>query len=87
MSTKVTIRHSHRSDEYPGLHLYHDILDDLGVADDDQSDVYLRLEGVAVALETLIDGGALVTITLPRETARMLGLLRSACTSPGIEQV
>jgi len=86
MSTKVTIRHSRRSDACPGFYLYHDVLDGLGIADDPQTDVYLRLDGVAVALETLSEGGALVTITLPRETARMLGLLRPG-TAPGIEQV
>jgi len=37
--------------------------------------VYLRLEGVQVHLETLDRGGAVVTISIPEETAKELGLI------------
>jgi hypothetical protein len=37
--------------------------------------VYLRLEGVQVHLETLAREGAVVTIEIPEETAKELGLI------------
>lgn len=77
MSTKVSIKWRTASSTQPGFHLYDDCLDGLGVDDGDseQRVVYLRLDGVAVQLETLPEGGASVTVTLPRRLARELGLL------------
>lgn len=76
MSTKGSIKARSRTADLPGFHLYDDVLDDLGARDDDlEPPVYLRLDGVAVRLETLTAEGATVTVTVPRETARELGLL------------
>jgi len=84
MSTKVTIKHRARAATSPGFHLYDDVLDSFGKEDDEPStSVYLRLVGVAVQLETLGDGGASVTITLPSETARELGLLPPKSSARG----
>jgi hypothetical protein len=83
----VTIKHRARAATSPGFHLYDDVLDGFGKEDDEPSTpVYLRLVGVAVQLETLSDGGASVTITLPRRTAWELGLLSPANSSQGPEQ-
>ena len=76
MSTKVTIRRRERSKSHPGFHIYDDVLDAFGEHDDErQTLIYLRIEGVGLVVETLTDGGAVVTIALPREVARDLGLL------------
>jgi hypothetical protein len=76
MSTKVTIKWRDRMGNHPGFHLYEDVLDSLGEGGDDlDAPVYLRLDGVALDLHSLIDGGANVTVALPRELARELGLL------------
>ena len=77
MSTKATIRCRARSAGLPGVHLYDDVLDSLGV-DNGRSPVYLCLEGVEITLRTLEGGGASITVTLPREVARDLGVLRTA---------
>jgi hypothetical protein len=76
MSTKVSIKHRGPTNTQPGYLLYDDVLDTFG-QDDAQPEppVYLRLDGVSVLLETLSRGGASVTVTLPREIARELGLL------------
>lgn len=84
MSTKVTIKNRLRTGTSPGYHLYDDVLDSLGESDDgQQAPIYLRLDGVQVELATLADGGASVTITLPRETAVDLGLLSLAGRAQG----
>ncbi|MEO6145902.1 MAG: hypothetical protein ABIT70_02395 [Sulfuriferula sp.] len=69
MSTKMSIKWKEQTVDGPGYHLYDDVLDR-----EDDMPVYLRLDGVQVELETS-DGGATVTIALPRSTARELGLL------------
>lgn len=37
--------------------------------------IYLRLEGFQVQLETLDREGAVVTVAIPEETAKRLGLI------------
>jgi len=75
MSTKTSIKWRKQTDAAPGFHLYEDCLD---VADDGQeTPVYLRLDGVPAELETQRDG-ATVTVAIPREMARALGLLPAA---------
>ena len=79
MSTKSSIKWRHRANERPGFHLYDDVLDAFGAEEGaPEPPVYLRLDGVQVQLETLGEHGASVTVTLPRELARELGLLPSA---------
>ena len=75
MSIKATIKSRGRTAERPGFHLYHDVLDSFGSEDEAESPVYLRLDGVAATVQTLDSGGATVTVVLPRELARELGLL------------
>lgn len=67
MSTKSTIKFREQTVETPGFHLYDEMFED-GV-------VYLRLDGVPVALETQDGPGASVTVQLPRDMAQALGLL------------
>jgi hypothetical protein len=87
MSTKVTIKHRARAATSPGFHLYDDVLDEFGKSNDEISTpVYLRLDGVAVQLETLTDGRASITVTLPREMARELGLLIPTGAAQGCER-
>jgi len=69
VSTKSSIKWKDHTEDGPGYHLYDDVLDF-----EDDPPVYLRLDGVQVEMETC-DGGASVTITLPRSIARDLGLL------------
>ena len=76
MSTKVTIKSRTKTSSHPGFHLYDDALDSFARANTShEPPVYLRLDGVAVQLETMDSGGASVTVRLPRELARELGLL------------
>lgn len=75
MSTKVSIKSRYPTSGLPGFHLYEDVLDTLGAYSTAESPVYLRLDGVAAQLETLGSGGASVTVALPREIARELGLV------------
>jgi hypothetical protein len=87
MSTKVSIRWRDRRENQPGFHLYEDVLDSLGVDKDDlEAPVYLRLDGVSLDLHMSNAGGASVTIALPRELARELGLLQPASLGPGQSQ-
>jgi hypothetical protein len=75
MSTKITLKTADQRDGSPGFHLYHDAvhqMDDHAVGN---GPFYLRLEGVQVHLETLDRGGAVVTIAIPEETAKELGLI------------
>jgi len=81
VSTKVTIKWRAQTAGHPGFHLYDDVFDSLGYEDEGQSPVYLRLDGVAVTLQTLDSGGASVTVVLPRELARELGLLPTDANS------
>ena len=77
MSTKVTVKWRAQSASQSGFQLYEDVLDSLGDdVDRDGAPVYLRLDGVALDLHTLDGGGASVTVVLPRELARELGLLQ-----------
>lgn len=69
MSTKSSIKWKEPTADGPGYHLYEDVLDF-----EDDPPVYLRLDGVQVELETC-DGGASITLALPRAIARELGLL------------
>ena len=76
MSTKSSIKCRNTTEGQPGFHLYDDVTDAFCAQDGDpEPPVYLCLEGVQVQLETLPEGGATVTVTIPREMARVLGLL------------
>lgn len=75
MSTKRTIKSRHRDADLPGYHLYDDALDEFTAPSDSGLPVYLELTAVPVQLETLSSGSATVTVQLPRELARELGLL------------
>lgn len=75
MSTKVTIKWRNQSAGYPCYHLYDDVLDSFGSEDEREAPVYLRLDGVGATMQTLESGGASVTVVLPRQVARELGLL------------
>ncbi|MGF6965753.1 hypothetical protein OKW43_002781 [Paraburkholderia sp. WC7.3g] len=66
MSTKATLSHHVSTAGEPSWHLYEEVFEE-GV-------VYLELRGVNVELSTLEKGGVIVTIRLPTETARQLGL-------------
>lgn len=83
MSTKATLKSRLRVDGQPGFHLYDDVLTEMAY---DLSEVggsttappvYLTLEGVEVELRTLPSGGVAVTLTIPRDIARELGLVPS----------
>lgn len=71
MSTLVTRKHGTAGKVT--FHLADDVLDE--IADNPDPPVHLRIDGVSVELRTLADGGASVTLVLPREVARQLGLL------------
>lgn len=71
MSTKSSIKWRDNIGIIPGYHLYNEVLDD-----GDDPPVYLRLDGVHVDLHTHSEPGVSVTITLPRELARELGILK-----------
>ncbi|TCP15935.1 hypothetical protein [Simplicispira metamorpha] len=83
MSTKATLKSRLRVDGQPGFHLYDDVLTEMAyeLAEESGSTstpappVYLTLEGVEVELRTLPSGGAAVTLTIPRDMARELGLV------------
>ncbi len=75
MSTKQSIKSKEKTESTPGYHLYDDALDDWCRTDQNEPPVYLKLDGVQVELETLANGGASITIKLPRKTARSLGLI------------
>lgn len=83
MSTKVTIAMSERAQGQPSFVLYEDVLDSLGATETDAQPLYLRLVGVSVELETLAEGGATVTVALPRKLAGELGLLRLGQATAG----
>jgi hypothetical protein len=75
MSTKASIKWREQTASHPGFHRYEDVLDEFVCDGDDEPPVFLHLEGVPVQLQTMPAGLASVTIALPRETARALGLL------------
>lgn len=83
MSTKASIKWRHQAAGLPGFHLYDDVLDSFGSETNGEPPVYLRLDGVAAQMETLPTGGAAVTVVLPREAARELGLLPTETSSGG----
>ena len=74
MSTKSSIKWREQTDDAPGFHLYDDCLETMT---DAEAPVYLRLDGVQVELETQ-GAGATLTVQIPREMARALGLLPEA---------
>jgi hypothetical protein len=76
MSTKVSIAWNEPVEGEPSFLLYEDVLDSLGATDADTPPLYLRLVGVSVELQTLAQGGAALTVVLPRKLAGELGLLR-----------
>lgn len=60
------------------LHLCHDGLNDFTEAGrSTAAPVYLTLERVDVELRTLPSGGATVTLSIPRDVARELGMVPS----------
>jgi hypothetical protein len=73
MSTKMSLKYRERTEAGPGFHLYKELFD---------PGVYLQLDGVQVELVT-IDGGASVTVAIPPEMARELGMLPA--TEPATE--
>jgi len=79
MSTKSSIKWRDVSEESIGFHLYDDVMDSFCAAEDDpEPPVYLRLDGVEVELSAILGGGVSVTVAIPREAARELGLLPPA---------
>jgi hypothetical protein len=77
LSTKVTRSSFARTARLPGFHLYDDTLDYFGDSDlRSDAPIYLKLEGVDVAVETLATGGVSVTLKVPRDTAVDLGLIK-----------
>lgn len=81
MSTKCTIAYRYETDDEPGFHLYEDCLD---IDDGAGMPVYLRLDGIHTELETR-NGGATVTVKLPREMAQTLGLVKTPKTDGGVD--
>jgi len=71
MSTKSSIKYQKDTIDGPSFHLFEECHD----AGPDRP-VYLELSGVQVELETQTSG-AMVTVRIPREWARALGLLTS----------
>ncbi len=76
MRTKFTLRSQGRCGDEPGFQLYHDLFEEIACeGSGSEPPVYLCLEGVEVELHTIRQGGATVTVKLPRATARALGLV------------
>lgn len=78
MSTKNPIKWKEAKAGLPGFQVYTDVTEEWGLAEGEEAPVYLQLEGVAVQMETLANGGATVSVRLPAQTARELGLLPKA---------
>lgn len=72
MSTKISLKFC-KTDNC-GFHLYEESTF-ADTANGPEPSVYLRLDGVQVQMETLEGGGASVTVEIPRELARELGLI------------
>ena len=80
MSTRCSIKWRDQEPETPGFHLWEDAFERLDKGDD--APVYLRLDGVQIhELETQF-AGASVTVQLPREMAKALGLVASTGGKP-----
>jgi len=75
MSSKVSIKFREQTDSSPGFHLCEDAFDEFTREGTEEPPVYLQLDGVEVELETLKPGGASVTVKIPRDVARELGLV------------
>lgn len=76
MSTKSSLKCRDHTAAQPGFHLYDDVMDSFGAQQGDpEPPVFLRLDGLQVQLETNQESGATVTLAIPREMARVLGLL------------
>lgn len=76
MSSRVRVAWNEPGERLPTFVLYEDELAALGGTDSAAGPVYLQLVGVSVELSTLAEGGATVTVALPRRLAGELGLLR-----------
>lgn len=81
MSTKATLKSRLQVDGQPGFHLYDDVVAEMASEPAENGGtatnppVYLTMESVEVELRTLPSGGAAVTLTIPRDMARELGLV------------
>jgi hypothetical protein len=76
MSTRSTIKYREEIDGLPGFHLYDDLIDTFAdTSEGYEPPVYLCLDSVHAEVQTRSEGGATVTVALPREMARALGLL------------
>lgn len=77
MSTRVPFAQRPREAGKAGFCLYEDVLDEMAAENGGpEAPVYMKLEGVRVLVETTMDAcGATLTMTLPRELARELGLV------------
>lgn len=85
MSTKFTLKSQRRDSDEPGFHLYHDVFEEMACeADGSEPPVYLCLEGVEVELQTVRQGGATVTVKIPRATAKALGLVPDPPGAPAL---
>lgn len=82
MSTKNPIKWKEAQGDLPGFQVYTDVTEEWGLQKGQEAPVYLQLEGVAVQLETLAGGGATVSIRLPAQTARELGLIPKSRKNP-----
>lgn len=76
MSTKIGLKASESNDAKPSFYLYKEMTF-TDPANEPESPVYLRLDGVQVQMETIEGGGARVTVEIPRNMARELGLISS----------
>ena len=71
MSTRSSIKHYLDDATGNGFHLFGDVMED-----GPDPPVYLELIGIPAASLHYEDGHAVVLVTIPREWARKLGLLR-----------
>lgn len=76
MSTRVPFAWRQYESGKAGYCLYEDVLDEMAAeSGGPEAPIYLQLEGVQVSVETMNTGGAALTVTLPRELAKALGLV------------
>lgn len=77
MSSKETIKFRDRTANQPGFHVYVDLLDGdfADLVEADELPVYVQFDGVSINLQVTQPQSASVTVVLPRETARALGLV------------
>jgi hypothetical protein len=73
VSTRCSIKWRDQSEDAPGFHLWDDAFERL--TEGEKSPVYLRLEGVQVHELETTNGGAILTVQLPRDMALSMGLL------------